>query len=94
MSRKNILTFAFTSILLTMFLFYIDEGYYNFNWMLKWSNWFAFLLYAVPLFGFQVLISYGLKKVFPKYPKSSLAIGAITGIILALVFVIMILSFP
>jgi hypothetical protein len=45
-----------SSVLLTLFLFYIDEGYYNFKWMLKMSNWLAFIIYVFPVFGFQLLI--------------------------------------
>ena len=34
------------SVLLTLFLFYIDEGYYNFRWMLEPGAWFVFVLYS------------------------------------------------
>jgi hypothetical protein len=31
--------------IVTLFLFYIDEGYYNFNWMTSVGNWFVFFIY-------------------------------------------------
>ena len=31
--------------IVTLFLFYIDESYYNFNWMTSVGNWFVFFIY-------------------------------------------------
>lgn len=44
------------SVLVTLFLFYIDEGYYNFKWMLNLGNWFIFMLYVGILFSAQMLV--------------------------------------
>lgn len=38
--------YLFSSILVTMFLFYIDEGYYSFQWMTSIGAWIVFLIYA------------------------------------------------
>ena len=45
MSRhhQNYLLLAFSSILVTMFLFFIDEGYYDFRWMRDGGNWLIFI---------------------------------------------------
>jgi hypothetical protein len=44
------------SVLVTLFLFYIDEGYYNFKWMLDIGNWFIFMIYVFFLFSAQVVV--------------------------------------
>ena len=44
------------SVLVTLFLFYIDEGYYNFKWMLNIGNWLIFMLYVSILFLAQMLV--------------------------------------
>lgn len=38
------------SVLLTLFLAYTDEGYYNFDWMQSLENWIAFVLYVVVIY--------------------------------------------
>lgn len=47
----------FTTTIVILFLFFIDEGYYNFNWMLNWGSWVVFLIYLIVLFPVQLLIS-------------------------------------
>lgn len=47
--------YAVVSFVLTSFLFFIDEGYYNFNWTTELRNWVAFLFYAGSMFFGQVL---------------------------------------
>ncbi|UTW66807.1 hypothetical protein KFE94_01450 [bacterium SCSIO 12643] len=42
---------------ITLFLFFIDEGYYNFNWMTNWGAWLVFSIYTIVLFLIQVGIS-------------------------------------
>ena len=44
------------SVLVTLFLFYIDEGYYNFKWMLNIGNWLIFMLYVFILYVAQMLV--------------------------------------
>ena len=61
-SNKQAYILLASSVIITLFLFYIDEGYYNFNWMLKASNWAAFIIYFVPLFGIPFLLIQFLKK--------------------------------
>jgi hypothetical protein len=60
--NKEILFPLLSALFITLFLFYIDEGYYNFKWMLKASNWAAFIIYFVPLFGIPFLLIQFLKK--------------------------------
>jgi hypothetical protein len=35
------------AIVITLFLFYMDEGYYSFSWMNKPGNWIAFAIYTI-----------------------------------------------
>lgn len=44
---KKVLTISISSALLvSLMLFYIDEGYYDFRWMSNVGNWIAFVVYA------------------------------------------------
>ncbi|MCB9232534.1 MAG: hypothetical protein H6581_12765 [Bacteroidia bacterium] len=38
------------AVLCTHFLFFIDEGWYDFRWMNQTGNWVAFFIYAGGLF--------------------------------------------
>ena len=39
-----------SSLLITNFLFYIDEGYNDFRWMRDFGNWIVFVIYCSVLF--------------------------------------------
>lgn len=52
---KAILISSLNSILVILFLFYIDEGYYNFNWMQHLGNWIAFGFYLIAFSTGQLL---------------------------------------
>ena len=53
-SHLNLIVFGLSSLLLTVFLFYIDEGYYSMRWMLAIENWIPFLGYCA---GFLIGLS-------------------------------------
>jgi glycopeptide antibiotics resistance protein len=38
------------SVLLTLFICYIDEGYYNFEWMQSLENWIVFIPYVAVIY--------------------------------------------
>ncbi|WP_118976999.1 hypothetical protein [Taibaiella koreensis] len=42
------------TLALTSYLFYSDEGYYDFRWMGNPGNWIAFILYFVLLLAPQI----------------------------------------
>jgi len=48
---------------LTLFLFYIDEGYYNFKWMLDAGSWVVYFLYVVVLFGLFSLVTFSFNSI-------------------------------
>lgn len=43
-SRTLALT-VICSVVITLWLFYLDEGYYNFQWMFDPGHWFVFIFY-------------------------------------------------
>lgn len=46
------------SVLVTLFLFYIDEGFYSFAWMLSAGSWIIFTIYVMGLFcGQQIILN-------------------------------------
>lgn len=44
--RLNLVTPLIISVVVTMFLFFIDEGYYSFEWMTKPWNYYPFAVYV------------------------------------------------
>ena len=54
--RGDLILPAFMALLITMFLFYIDEGKYNFEGIFRLDNLFALMVYAIIFFGFQLVV--------------------------------------
>ena len=44
--KLNLVTPCVIAVVLSTFLFYIDEGYYNFKWLLSPGNMFVFVIYV------------------------------------------------
>jgi len=57
-SRDNLLIPFASAFVITFFLFFIDEGYYDFRWMMSWGNWIVFVVYLVLLFPIQWAVSH------------------------------------
>ena len=51
-----------SALLISFFLFFIDEGNYNLGWMTNPGNWLVFLIYLGLLFGTQLIIAWLLFK--------------------------------
>ena len=68
--------------IITVILFYIDEGYYNFNWMLDWGNWIVYLIYVAVIFAVEAAI-YKLLSLIIK-SKSTTILSATLGVMIAL----------
>lgn len=45
------------SLLITNFLFFIDEGYNDFRWMKDPGNWFVFVIYVVVIYAFLLALT-------------------------------------
>ena len=56
--------FLIISVVASLFLSYIDEGYYNFQWMKFWGNWIVLIIYAGIIFLVQQLFAFIFRKVF------------------------------
>lgn len=54
---------AINSFLITQFLFFIDEGCYDFRWMTNIGNWLVFLFYFALITGLLFCINFGLEKI-------------------------------
>lgn len=55
-NSTNLRLYTLFAALLTAFLFFIDEGYYNFDWMLSFGHWIVFGIYTVVILSFQLII--------------------------------------
>ena len=55
-SNMELVRIALITFLILQFLFFIDEGFYNFQWMNSWMNWIVFSIYFSILLGIQVLM--------------------------------------
>ena len=72
-----------------MFLFYIDEGYYDFRWMKSIGNWIMFVIYSGGLFSGQIIIRYLFFRNDYGWPIAIVisALGLLLGLTLVLVFI-------
>ncbi|MER3328253.1 MAG: hypothetical protein RIF34_01655, partial [Candidatus Kapaibacterium sp.] len=55
-SFKEYTPMVISSIIVTIFLLYIDEGYYNFSWMTNIGNWLVGAVYAGIIAAIQIAI--------------------------------------
>lgn len=85
-SRDSLLIPLASAFIITFFLFFIDEGYYDLRWMMRWGNWIVFLVYIVLLFPVQWFISHFLFKKYLGTEKALLMLGIGMPITLALFY--------
>lgn len=60
--RVSTLIHVFFACVSTFYLFYIDEGYFNFKWMQNPGNWIAFVVYVSFFIFMQWIIKQTLLK--------------------------------
>lgn len=83
--RKEIIPII-AALVLVNFLFWADEGYYDFRWMRSGGNWFFFLVYTGCVIAGQIFVKdVFFKKVRGKYQTPLIIL---TGIPLGLILVI------
>lgn len=70
--KKDVFTSLLYSCLIILFLFYIDEGYYNFNWMKQTGNWIVFVLYLAIFSVGQLITNYLILKSYKGGYKTTL----------------------
>lgn len=80
--RREFLISFVVAFLITNFLFFIDEGYYDFRWMKEAGNWFVFLVYVLIQFAGQLGVFWLAKKT----GRTNLSpwFAAVTGALLAI----------
>jgi hypothetical protein len=67
-----------TSTLLTSFLFFIDEGYYSFAWVLEPGAWLVFAIYIFIFFSVQVFLFGFFYNVLPNLFKGNLVLPSLS----------------
>jgi hypothetical protein len=87
--ERRIFTILFSiALVISLFLGFIDEGYYNFNFLEDSGNIIALLIYSVFIFSCMYLV-YGLffrKVQFKGKLFVSVMLGIVLGIVMALLF--------
>jgi len=56
LSKRQIKISFIIANILTQFLFFIDEGWYDFRWMKSWGNWVVYLIYILLIWGLSLLL--------------------------------------
>jgi hypothetical protein len=64
-----------SALLIVMFLFFIDEGYYDFRWMKDPGNWFVFMIYMIIFFPVQWGISHFVFSRLAGWKKTAALVG-------------------
>jgi hypothetical protein len=65
LSDKSVINMLIISSVITLFLFFIDESAFNYNWMHYFWNWILFVIYVLILTFIQLLV-WLISKVFSK----------------------------
>jgi len=76
------------ALVITLFLFYIDEGFYDFRWMQNIGNWIVFLFYIAAIYGMLLLIFIPFFRFAPVFILISLKIFFVISFLLLLTFVV------
>lgn len=85
----NAVIFLIISAVLTLYLFYIDEGYFSFQWMKSFGNWIIYIVYVAIIFliqfGIGSLVSFITSKLISdKYKQRTFLFAGITPIVVFL----------
>ncbi|PXY03086.1 hypothetical protein DF185_03065 [Marinifilum breve] len=83
---REILIFLISSLAIVLFLFYIDEGYYSFDWIKEPLALVVLLIYFLPAFLCQLFIHTILLKI--NIPTGRTVLSVIIGIILGIGLVV------
>jgi hypothetical protein len=81
------IVYAFVALVCMAYLFYLDEGFFNWNWMKEPLHWFLLVVYAVPLFLLQEFSSSLLSKKLQGVSKIMVAVffGGSLGLLMAVI---------
>lgn len=94
MNKKNVkvnnaIIFLIISAVLTLYMFYLDEGYFSFQWMKSFGNWIIYFVYVAIIFliqfGIGSLVSLITSKLIrDKYKQRTFLFAGITPIVVFL----------
>lgn len=56
-TRYSVSILLINAVIITCYLFYLDEGNFNFKWMLNLGSWVVFIPYAAVFFCGQFIVS-------------------------------------
>lgn len=84
--KGNLLVFVASSIFVALFLFFIDEGNYNFNWAQNIFSYIVLLIYVIPMILLQWLIYQLFPKGMSKTTKYTVSVpaGILSGLLLVI----------
>ena len=77
-----------STFIIVMFLFFIDEGYYDFRWMKEWGNWLVFVIYMIIFLPIQWLISQFLFARINGWKKTAAMVGLTVPVTLLLIWLV------
>lgn len=84
--KGNLLVFVASSIFVVLFLFFIDEGNYNFSWAQNIFSYIVLLIYVIPM----ILLQWFIYQLFPKGMSKttkytvSVSAGILSGLLLVI----------
>jgi len=84
MKNNTLSLSAINSFLISQFLFFIDEGFYDFRWMMSWGNWIIFAVYFLILFGLLLLIN----KIFKRFTVNTKALLGVNLLVFPLLLLV------
>ena len=62
--RIPLLMYLVTTLIITLSLFFVDEGFYSFRWMQSWGNWFVFFIYGSAIYAGHLVVFLIANRVF------------------------------
>jgi len=81
--KNDIIVLLISSIVITSFLLFIDEGYYNFKWTTNIEGWIALFIYSMIFLSGQLLFSRLILRKYDGFVK--MLISIIAGPLLILI---------
>ena len=94
--KNSYVTAIISAAIITAYLFYCDEGYYNFNWIKEPGAWIIYTLYVVVLTLLMIGISsvvFLLLGLFKVQISKATSISVMISVALILVFLLVYIVF-
>lgn len=81
-------TLVLAAIFSTLGLFFLDEGFFDFRWMMDGANWIAFTIYCLSLFLGQYTVNLVMGRLhFRLKSLAVIGLGLGLGLAFALLFI-------